>query len=176
MPVTERYQVDFFAILVLIASVLIIMFLIISAIYFYNFTISKPPTNSESTFLFWTSIILGIIFLALAIYALIRIFTYTVPVYEEDKPLPVQVIPTHIPIMAPAQPISQPVIITPTPPRSAVPIPPKTQVAISQPTRISPVRTTRPTNLSQNVSDIPVTSNQRTALNQELISLGNALS
>lgn len=171
MPVTERYQVDFFAILVLIASVLIIMFLIISAIYFYNFTNSKPPTNSESTFLFWTSIILGIIFLALAIYALIRIFTYTIPVYEEDKPLPVQVTPTPIPIMAP----SPPVIIAPAP-RPPVPIAPRTQVAISQPTRISTVRTTRPTNLSQNVSDIPVTSNQRTALNQELISLGNALS
>jgi hypothetical protein len=85
MAVVERFQVDFFAITVLIVAVLIIVYLIIAAIYLLNLSANnKPPNQGESTFLFWTTIILGIIFLAIAIYALIRIFTYTSLYYEEE--------------------------------------------------------------------------------------------
>lgn len=85
MAVVERFQIDFFAITVLIVAVLIIVYLIIAAIYLLNLSANnKPPNQGESTFLFWTTIILGIIFLAVGIYAMIRIFTYTSLFYEEE--------------------------------------------------------------------------------------------
>lgn len=180
MPATERYQVDFFAILVLIASVLILVFLIIAAIYFYNLINFKPPTSGESTFLLWTSIILGIIFLALSIYALIRIFTHTSTVYEEGGHYPIQVMPAPVPTFMPA-PVPY---VTPTPvmvapvPQLRAPIP-QTRTPIQQTTptvRISNIpQTSRQTNVSQSFSDVPVTQAQRSALNQELISLGDAV-
>jgi hypothetical protein len=77
MPATERYQTDVFAIIVVIASILVLVFLIVAAIYFngiQNWTV--VPSNGESVFLFWTSIVLGVIFLAIVIYGLYRIFTH----------------------------------------------------------------------------------------------------
>ena len=76
MAMTESYQVDIFGIVVLIGSVLMLVFLIIAAVYFYNLMNFKPPTKGESTFLFWTSIVLAVIFFAMIIYALYHIFTH----------------------------------------------------------------------------------------------------
>ena len=161
MPVTERYHVDFFAILVLIIAVLIIVFLVITAIYFFNLMNLRPPTRGESTFLFWTAVILSVIFLALAIFALIRIFTHKAIVYEQPLPLPTPTIittPTPIPITVTPPPIitRQPVITPPSP------------VRISNIPRTSPV-----SDVSLSFSDVPVARQQRTALNQELLSIGN---
>ena len=169
MPATERYQVDFFAILVLIVAVLIIVFLIITAIYFYHLMNLRPPTRGESTFLFWTSIILSVIFLGLAIYALVHIFTHTATVYEEPpvvRNTTVTTAPLPIPITVSPSVITQPPVITRSPP----------VVTRSSPVRISNVTRTAPvSDYSVDYSDIPVTRQQRTALNQELLSIGSAM-
>jgi hypothetical protein len=164
MPATERYQVDFFAIVIMIVSVLALVFLIIAAIYFMNLMNLRPPSKTESTFLFWTSVILAVIFLGIIIYAFIRIFTYKSIVYEEDKP----VIPTTPQITV--QPLPQvvpPLMVQPVPPQ---PTPPAIMVQPQTPI------TTRPSEFSQNFSDIPVTAGQSTALNQELIGIQSAFS
>jgi hypothetical protein len=156
MPMTERYQLDFFAIIVLVAVVLIIVFLAIVAAYFMNLMNSKPPTHGESTFLFWTSIILVIIFLIIAIYAMIHIFTHKALFYEEPIVTPIHNIVT---VSTPPTPIviSKPQYV------------PHTQRIVNIP------RTTIPSDISRNLSDVPVTQRQRNTLNQELISLGSAL-
>lgn len=151
MPVTERYQVDWFAIIVLIAMVLLLIFIVIIAIYFFNLMNLKPPSRSESTFLFWTSIVLGVIFLIITIFAMYRIFTHKVIVYEEPR-------------VAPA--VRTTTIAT----APVVTAPPPTQI------RIAPAVTAPPSDVSLSFSDVPVTRTQRTALNQELISLGESIS
>lgn len=158
MPVTESYQVDFFAIIVLVAVVLIIVFLIIAAIYFYNLVNFKTPTNGESNFLFWTSIILSVIFFAIGIYALIRIFTHKSLVYSEPSPT---VIPTYI--QAP-QPIYAPQVYSPPPIYSSpqqVPITIQSDIPRSD--------------LSTSYSGVPVTIQKRNALNQDIYNLQDAL-
>lgn len=161
MPATERYQVDFFAIVILIVSVLVLAFLIITAIYFMSLMNLRPPNQTESTFLFWTAVILSVIFLGIIIYAFIRIFTYKSIVYEEDKPVPVI---TTIP---------QPnVIVPPQPTLMVQPVQPVQPTIMVQPQ----VPITRPADLSQTFSDVPVNEQQRTALNQQLINLQNAFS
>lgn len=155
MPVTERYQVDIFGIIVLITSVLMIVFLVITAIYFYHLMNLKPPTRGESTFLFWTSIVMAIIFAAIIIYALIHIFTHKSLVYQENR----QVAKTNV-----APPI-------------ATPVAPVVTAPTAPPVVISNVpQTTRVTNQSISYSDIPVTQSQRRVLNNELLSLGSSIS
>lgn len=163
MPATERYQVDFFAIIVLIAAVLIIVFLVIASIYFFNLMNLRPPTRGESTFLFWTAIILTIIFFAIAIYALIHILTHKAIVYEEPAPVrtaPITSTPS-VPIVIPQpQPfIQQPVIQQPV---------------ITTPTSVPIYRVPR-SNLSTSLSDVPLDVKGRDSLNNELIELDEAL-
>ena len=157
MAATERYQVDFFAIVILIVSVLVLVFLIIAAIYFMNLMNLRPPSRTESTFLFWTAIVMSVIFLGIIIYAFIRIFTYKSIIYEEDKPIRItpaipQPVPNIVVHSQPPSPIPQPTIMV----QPQVPI------------------TTRPTDLSQSFSDVPVNQQQRAALNQDLINVQGA--
>lgn len=105
----ESYQVDVFAIIALIGIILIIVFLVIAAVYFYNLMNLRPPTQAESTFLFWTSVVLIVIFVALGIYALIRIFAYRAVVYKSDTIRVRQVAPVV------QVPVSQPIQFTPVP-------------------------------------------------------------
>ncbi|CAH6420783.1 Hypothetical protein HVR_LOCUS1290 [uncultured virus] len=158
MPATERYQVDIFGIVVLIATVLVLVFLIIAAIYFFNLMNLKPPSRGESTFLFWTTVVLAIIFGIIVIYALIHIFTHKSVVYEEPKAVTKTIVTT---------------------PRVAVaaPVPTTITTTTASPVLISNIpQTSLPTNQSVAFSDIPVTQSQRTALNQELINLGSSIS
>lgn len=148
MPVTERYQVDVFAIIVLIASILIVVFLIVASVYYVNLMNLKPPTQGEATFLFWTTIVLAIIFLFIAIYAIYRIFTYKVTIYEPEP-----VVTPVAPVIIPAPVIT----VQPQPVISTVPV------------------TTLPTDLSTSFSSVPVTQEQRVALNQQLLTLGNVV-
>jgi heme/copper-type cytochrome/quinol oxidase subunit 2 len=76
MPILEENVVDPFSVTVLIASVLVMVFLIISTIYFSNLMKLKPPSKSESTFLFWTSLLLAILITVIAVLAIIHIFTH----------------------------------------------------------------------------------------------------
>lgn len=164
MPATERYQADVFAIIVLIAAVLIVVFLIISAIYFFNLMSLKPPSKAESTFLFWTSIVLALIFIGLAIFALIHIFTHKSVVYEEPKTT-VSTTTKVVPVVAPVAP-------TVTAPVTA----PAAVQTTPAPIKISNVpKASRATNESVSVSDIPVTQTQRSAIDQELLSLGDVI-
>lgn len=97
MSTTERYEVNFFAIIVLVIIVILIVFLIVSAIYFFHMINNTPPTRGESIVLFWVDIVLGVILVMLAIYALFHLFIYPTIVYEE-VPAPVQT-----PVYAPVQ-------------------------------------------------------------------------
>ena len=155
MATTERYQVDLFAIIVLIAAVLIVVFLVIAAIYFFNLMNLKPPSKGESTFLFWTSIVLALIFIGIAIFSLIHIFTHKAVVYEEPKVVTTKTerAPVVAPVTAPAfiQTSAAPIKITNVP------------------------KTARATNESVSVSDIPGTQTQRNAIDQELLSLGDVI-
>lgn len=151
MPATERYQVDWFAIIVLIATILIIVFLIIVAIYFYNLMNLKPPSRGESTFLFWTTVILAIIFLIIAIFALVHIFTYKSIVYEEPSPT-----------------FLQPAVTYTSPP--PVPITSSTSIRMSNVPKFTPR-----SSLSTSFSD-PVRGSEETPLKSELLSIESAMS
>ncbi len=77
MATVEQYQTDIFAIIVVVASVAIVVFLIVAAIYFNGLrNWSSVPGQGETTFLFWASIVLGIIFLVIVVIGLYRIFTH----------------------------------------------------------------------------------------------------
>lgn len=86
MQPTQRYQVNWFAIIVLISIVLVIVFLVVSAIYFYNLINLKVPTTSESTFLLATAIIMAIVFFIIGMVALYEIFTHSITIYEPASP------------------------------------------------------------------------------------------
>jgi hypothetical protein len=85
MPVTKKNQIDVFAIIVLIVSILILVFLIISAVYFINISNFIYPSQSEAVFLFWTTIILCLIVFGIIIYAFYKIYTYKSIVFDAEK-------------------------------------------------------------------------------------------
>lgn len=146
MPATERYQVNIFGIVVLITSVLILVFLIIAAIYFFNLMNLKPPSRAESTFLFWTAIVLAIISAIIIIYSLIHIFTHKAVIYEPLVETKTEVKPV----------LAAPTITTST----------------TSPIAISNIpQTIIPSSRSLSYSSLPVTTSQRAALGQELITL-----
>lgn len=153
MPTEEHYQPDIFAIIVLISAVLIIVFLLIAAVYFFNLMNLKPPSKSESTFLFWTTIILALIFIAIAVYSLIQIFTYK----------------------SPQQTVTQQVTKKSTVANTPVSTPPPIQQTTSTPIKLPPniPKTTRATNLSSSFSDVPIPEVQLDSLKQQLVSLGD---
>lgn len=92
MSTTEAYQVDIFSIFTLIGCILVTVFLIVIAIYSYDMMNFKPPTPGESAFIFWTALILAMIFLILSIYALIKIFTYKSITNNEQQIVTQQVV------------------------------------------------------------------------------------
>jgi len=85
MPVTQKYQVDIFAIIVLIVSVFIFVFLIISAVYFMNISNFNYPSQSEALFLFWTTIILCVIIFGIIIFAFYKIYSHKSIVFDAEK-------------------------------------------------------------------------------------------
>jgi ABC-type protease/lipase transport system fused ATPase/permease subunit len=85
MPVTKKNQINVFAIIVLIVSILIFVFLIISAVYYINISNFIYPSQSESAFLFWTTIIFCVIALGIVIYAFYEIYTYKSIVFNAEK-------------------------------------------------------------------------------------------
>lgn len=144
MATTERYQVNVFAIVVLITAVLMLVFLIIAAIYFFNLMRLRPPSRGESMALFWTTIILALLFLFIIVYSLIHIFTHKSLVYEETaKPAPIVA--------------------------SSVVVPPP--AIVTTPALISNIPGHR-TSLVTSVSDVPLTQSQKEAEEAQLLSLG----
>jgi hypothetical protein len=85
MPVTEKKQIDVFAIIVLILLTLILVFLIISAVYYINISNFIYPSKSESLFLFWTTIILCVIVFSMIIFAFYKIYTHKSIVFDAEK-------------------------------------------------------------------------------------------
>lgn len=145
MPATERYQVNVFAIITLIALVLVVVFLIICAIYFSGLMNLRPPSRGESTFLFWTAVIMAVALTALAIWAIIEILTHKSVVYETPKPTVVY----QPPIMA------QPTVATAVPTQTTT---------VNLPASA----------LSTSFSDIPVPTAQQQAITGGLINLEGA--
>jgi hypothetical protein len=185
MPVVERYQTDYLAIFVTIVSVLIVIFLGISAVYFKDVINLGRPTNGFSEFLFWTAIIMIAIFVFIGVYAFYRLLTWKVVIYEEtpliNRPLAVQPVLAVQPMAA-----SQPMMLAPAPapaPAPAIPLtgPPTRQLApapIGQSatqyvaiSNVPPVR--QPSNVSSSASDLPITQRQRSVLSQELAVVAN---
>ena len=76
------WTLDVFTVVVLIAIIFLLVYLIIIAIYAGNLSRGIVPSLATSSFLFWTTIVLAVVTLIIAIWALIRLFTYTVPVVE----------------------------------------------------------------------------------------------
>jgi uncharacterized membrane protein (DUF106 family) len=85
MPVTEKKQIDVFAIIILILLILILVFLIISAVYYINISNFIYPSQSQSLFLFWTTIILCIIVFGMIIFAFYKIYTHKSIVFDAEK-------------------------------------------------------------------------------------------
>ena len=73
MAYSERYQVDIYTFFMIILLVALAVTLLVTAIYFYNLMKNKYPSNAESVFLFWGSIIFIFIVLAFIMYSLYRI-------------------------------------------------------------------------------------------------------
>lgn len=67
---------DIFAILCLLSNTLVVIFLIISAVYFYNVSAFTIPSSGQSTFMFATALVLAFICLVLGMYAVWQIFSY----------------------------------------------------------------------------------------------------
>lgn len=154
MAVTEHYQTDVFAIIMLIACALLVVFLIIVAIYFFNLMNLKPPTKGESTFLFWITVILVLIFIGLSIYSLIRIFTHksAIPIVNEDKSKSLKPTSKTLPMSVSQNPYLQET--TPAP------------------IKINNIpKTSRATTESDSFSDVPFTQKQRTIADEGLVSI-----
>lgn len=78
--VKEKYVLDKLAVCTLIVVVISIVFVIVSALFFYSYMYnSTPPSTSESAFLFGASIFLAVLYIALMFYVIYRIFTYKIP-------------------------------------------------------------------------------------------------
>lgn len=67
---------DVFAILCLISNTMVVIFLIIAAVYFYNLSHFNIPSSGTSIFLFGTALLLAFICLILGLYAVWKIFSY----------------------------------------------------------------------------------------------------
>lgn len=77
-------EVDYFAVVTLLAIVLLLVFLVVTVIYFNSTANLTPPTRAESTFLFWTGIVMIVLLTVLAVYAMIRIFYYPLLIMTPD--------------------------------------------------------------------------------------------
>lgn len=163
MPATQRYQVNVFAIIALIILVIVLVYLIIAAVYFFNLMNLKPPTQSESTFLFATAVILSLILFFITIYALWEIFAYSAFIYETPQPVVQYVVAPPAPAPAPTP---TPVMIQHTPEAHMY-------VAPVAPT-VAPVTTYRPYPYNATLSQ-PATV-QLNPLQQEIASFGRAVS
>lgn len=117
--VTETPRVHVFAIIVLLAAVAALVFFIIMSIYAYNLMKLKPPSKTESIAIFWACIIFAIIFLAIVIYALYKIFTHKAvqvsTVTTTSKPVLTPTVTQTITPLQPIQTIQTPIRLNNTP-------------------------------------------------------------
>lgn len=112
-PPKETNTVNVFAIIVLIAAIAVAIFLIICSIYFYNLINLKPPSKSTSTFLFWTAVIMALIFIAIVVYSLVKIFTHKATLIYNIKTLTPTT--TKSTVKVETKPLTQPIQITTSP-------------------------------------------------------------
>ena len=76
----RKYQFDTFSVIVLIVAIITAIYTIVCAVYYYRLTTGVVAGNGEYTFLFWISLVVGLIILILTIISIIRIFTYKVEI------------------------------------------------------------------------------------------------
>lgn len=77
----STYHIDIFGIIVLIVSIVMLMYLILAAIFYHKPMTGNQMSTGEATTFFYMSIIFGVIFLGLAIYAIIHILQHN----KEEK-------------------------------------------------------------------------------------------
>lgn len=155
MPASMPDQLIVFAWIALLVLVVIMVFLIISAVYFFNLMNFKPPTQGEATFLFATAVILAIVLFIIAIWALWGIYDY----YSMVTPV----------VAAPV--VATPVVATPVAVRP-------TPVAVQQPLMVQPIAqpvvTEAPSVYSTTFSASPIAYPQQVALGQEIYGVQSA--
>ena len=83
----EKPQIDIFAIIILIFSISMLVYLIISAIYYMNIMNFTIPSSTEATFLFWTSIVMSIIVSFIILFSFYRIYTHRSYIFDYNKNL-----------------------------------------------------------------------------------------
>jgi len=170
MASSKKHQMNILAIIVLIVSVLVMVFLSINAVYFYGLMNGTQPTGGESIFSFATSIVLTLIFLGIAIYCLVKIFKHKAVIYP-DEPVKPEIPKPEIqtPVVKPIQQIKEPLpdipaVKAPPLPKSDITKELESKVSNSPPT-ISPQY--------QDPSMIVATPKQQDAL-EKLIAFGQA--
>lgn len=78
-------SLDWFSIVVLLIAVILIVFLIINAVYNYYLLDGRPPSRAEAEAMLWTSAILSVIAVIVAILAIYKLVVHhTGPKKKED--------------------------------------------------------------------------------------------
>jgi len=158
---TGERQANIFAIVVLIVLALVITFLIIATIFFYNVYARGIANQTQATFLFATAIVLAAILVGICIYAIVKIVRHRSIVVSDGKKssisisAPNDILVDNGPVAISTAPSFPPPSMFPTPvqPESSVyvtqkPAPASGSVYIRQPTdqptdqSIVPVRQT----------------------------------
>lgn len=151
MAVTEEFRIEWFSIIILILSLLLIVFFIITAIYYFNMMNLNFPSKSESTFLFWISLIIAMIVLAVGIIAIVRIVTHKTIIRGEPLSIRKEAI------------VSKTISDSPN------------GITITETTTVPNITTDNLSRVVTNVKEVPLSIGQTNTLNNELISLTSAL-
>ena len=143
MVVVKQTTAMIFTFITLFASLAIVIYLVLAAIYFYNAANAKPPNTTYSTFFLWTSIIMALIFVGIFIYAIVRLIVSKHKVILDDEDQDVDVQAVKVPDQGDSNNLSNLSNLSNLP------------------------------NNNTSFSDIPVNSNQKLKLNNELIALSS---
>jgi hypothetical protein len=165
MASSKKHQMNILAIIVLIVSVIVIVFLSINSIYFYGLMNGNQPTGGESVFCFATSIVLAIIFLGIAIYCLVKIFKHKAVIYPDEKIQEIQ--QKTVVVETPKKP--EPVKPLPDIPVLNAPPPPKSDITREFETKIATNNSPPP--ISPNVTGSSIDS---TPVQQEFFDVGSS--
>lgn len=116
----------------------------------------KPPSKATSTFLFWTTLILAVVFVVIFGYAIFEIFKHKSVVYEETKPVEKTPEVKKPPEVEKAPEVKKPPEVPKESPKNVT---------------VSNVPTKRRTDLSTSLSDIPVSQKTFDSLEQKILNL-----
>jgi hypothetical protein len=85
-------MIDLFVVVGLIGGLLLTVFLILSAVFFNSTMNNQLPSSSQSSFMFWLSVVWGVLLIGFAIWAFIKLFNHKEKTCGCDvKPIPMPV-------------------------------------------------------------------------------------